>query len=237
MARKQPRGLFITGNNTEVGKTWVSGLIAQALVERGLSVGAYKPAASGGEWNEGRLCSADVTHLWQATGRRWPIERICPQIFQAPLAPHLAARAEGREIDRQLLGSGFDYWLDRQAAGECDFLLVEGAGGLLSPLSDDDLVVDLAHQFGLPLVVVAANRLGVINETLQTLFTAANYRGGLSVAGVILNDVTSPTDDASRASNLEELQARSPAPILAHIRHGANAFPEPIDWQKLAHVS
>lgn len=233
MAQK-PRGLFITGNNTEVGKTWVAALIAKALMAEGLSVGVYKPAASGGLPYEDGLVSPDTAMLWQATGERWDLEDICPQTFAAELAPHLAARAQGREIDTKLLRTGLNYWTTEQEAGRCDFLLVEGAGGLMSPLSDEDYVADLAHEFGLPVIVVAANRLGVINETLQTLITAAHYKGGLPVAGVVLNDAKPPSSDASRASNRAELKARCRVPILAHVPHGASTLPEPIDWQNLA---
>ena len=99
--------------------------------------------------------------------RRANSPRVCPQCFAAPLAPHLAARAEGREIDAALLRRGLDYWRRRS-----DVLLVEGAGGLLSPLGDDQYVADLAADFGCPLIVVTRNMLGTINATLQTLLAA-----------------------------------------------------------------
>ncbi|MBI1249532.1 dethiobiotin synthase [bacterium] len=232
MDRKPPQGLFITGNNTEVGKTHVAGMIAAALTSSGKRVGVYKPAASGLIERDGKWVSMDAILLRQSSGAIWELDKVCPQTFHAPLAPHLAARAEGKELDPHLLRSGLEYWKENLESGQCDVVLVEGAGGLMSPMSDEDYVADLAKEFGFPLLVVAANRLGVINETLQTLITAKSW--GLSVAGVVLNDVSENIDDASRASNLRELQSRCDAPIVAHTAYGAKQFAEPVDWLALA---
>ncbi|MBA2113379.1 dethiobiotin synthase [Bremerella alba] len=234
MNGKAPRGLFITGNNTGVGKTHVAGLIAQSLQNAGLRVGTYKPAASGLVEKEGQWISEDVQTLWEASGKMWDAKHICPQTFHAPLAPHLSARAEGKDIDTTLLRTGFDHWKQQQAAGKCDFILVEGAGGLLSPMSDEDYVADLALEFGLPLIVVAANRLGMINETLQTLLTAQSYQAGVLVAGIVLNDLEADTSDISRTTNRGELARRSHVPILTHVPFGAKQLPEEVDWQSLA---
>jgi len=111
-------------------------------------------------------------------------------------------------------------------------VLVEGAGGLMSPLSDDDYNADLAAEFGYPLVVVAANELGVINATLQTLITAATYCDGLAVAGIVLNSVTRHDDDASIESNADELARRCVPPLLAAIEH-CKGFERAIDWRAL----
>ncbi|GAA4430242.1 dethiobiotin synthase [Bremerella cremea] len=234
MDRKPPKGLFITGNNTAVGKTHVSGLIARGLTAQGLRVGVYKPAASGLIEQDGQWISEDVQTLWQSSGEIWDRSRICPQTYHAPLAPHLSARAEGKKLDRALLRSGLVYWNERAASGQCDLILVEGAGGLMSPMSDEDYVADLALEFGFPLLVVAANRLGVINETLQTLITAKAYRQGLSVAGIVLNDLSPELDDVSRASNRAELATRCDVPILAHVGYQADQFAAEVDWLSLA---
>lgn len=237
MDRKPPQGLFITGNNTGVGKTFVTGLIAESLRNTGKRVGVYKPAASGMSWRDGEPIWEDVLVLWEKSGRIWDRQAICPQTFTAPLAPHLAARAEGKELDTQLLRTGLQYWIAQQEAGECDLILVEGAGGLMSPMSDEDYVADLAVEFGFPLVVVAANRLGVINETLQTLITATSYTDGLPIAGVVLNDISHAADDASRTSNRTELQSRCGVPILTHTMFNADSILDPVDWVSLADLS
>jgi dethiobiotin synthetase len=217
MAGKPAHGLFITGTSTHVGKTYVTAHIARQLVAEGVHVGVYKPAASGCREHKGQLVSDDAVSLWEAAGRPGDLEQVCPQRFRAPLAPHLAARAEGKEIDASLLRAGLSAWTDR-----CELVLVEGAGGLMSPLTDDEYNADLAHEFGYPLIVVAPNVLGVINQTLQTLIAAASFADGLPVAGVVLNDMRESAHDPSAGSNLAELQKRCGPPVLAcsPVSHG-----------------
>src|SRR3569832_2008925 len=105
---RQPPGLFITGTDTDVGKTHVACGIVRRLRGRGLRVGVYKPAASGCRTVAGDLVSDDALALWEAADRPGCLEDVCPHRFAAPLAPHLAAQAEGRQIDRHLLRSGLD---------------------------------------------------------------------------------------------------------------------------------
>jgi len=233
MIRKPKRGLFITGTDTDVGKSYVAAMIAQTLHSQGHRVGVYKPVASGCEDIQGNIVSGDAVALWEAAGRPGSLEQVCPQRFMAPLAPHLAARAEGQTVDPTLLLTGIEAWHD-----QCDLIIVEGVGGLLSPLSDDVYVADLACDLGYPLIVVASNKLGVINQTLQTLLTAAAYGEGLDVAGVVLcdtrgdttGDTTGDTRDVSLESNPCELVERCASPLLAHVGHMANSFDPPVDW-------
>ena len=225
-------GLFIAGTDTGVGKTYVAALIARALVQAGRSVGVYKPVASGCRREGKDLVSDDAVALWEAAGRPGELHRVCPQRFAAPLAPHLAARAEGRLVDAALLRSGLDYWREHS-----DVLLVEGSGGLLSPVTDDEYVADLAAAFGYPLIVVARNALGTINQTLQTLAAAAAFRDGLEVAGVVLNDATADPADLSRESNLAELRARCLPPLLGRVRFQATAIDLGVDWFGLARTA
>jgi dethiobiotin synthetase len=112
-------------------------------------------------------------------------------------------------------------------------VLVEGAGGLMSPLSDEDYVADLAYEFGYPLVIVAANQLGVINQTLQTLIAAAAFGEGIEIAGVVLNEPRHGNADPSTATNAAELQKRSIPPILGCVPHGGS-LTAPIDWLALS---
>ena len=224
------RGLFITGTDTGVGKTHVAAIIARTLAADGRRVGVYKPAASGCRREQDRLVSDDAVALWEAAGRPGDLDRVCPQRFEAPLAPHLAARAEGKRLDEDLLRSGLDYWRARS-----EIIVVEGAGGLMSPLGDETYVADLACDFGFPLVVVSRNVLGTINATLQTLITAAVFREGLATAGVVLGHPTPPaTGDVSLATNREELAARCTVPLLAEVAHGSGQFDAEVDWFALA---
>ena len=222
-------GLFITGTDTEVGKTYVAALIARALVAAGRRVGVYKPAASGCRRRRGALLSEDAVTLWNAAGRPGELDRVCPQCFLAPLAPHLAARAEGKKLDGELLRGGIEYWRARS-----EIILVEGAGGLMSPLGEEEYVADLAYDFGFPLVVVSRNVLGTINATLQTLITAATFRDGLEIAGVVLNNAGPASEDASLSTNRGELSARCIPPILAEVPWQADRFDPEVNWFQLA---
>jgi dethiobiotin synthetase len=156
-------------------------------------------------------------------------------MFAAPLAPHLAARAEGRRVDGRLLRDGMRVWRDCS-----DVVIVEGAGGLMSPISDEDYNADLAAEFGYPLVVVAANELGTINATLQTLIAAGSRERGagrekcdeLDVAGIVLNSCHA-VSDLSAGSNADELARRCTAPVLAIVGHGGG-FDREVDWRALA---
>lgn len=223
-----PRGLFITGTGTGVGKTYVAALIAKSLRASGKKVGVYKPVASGCEMIDGRLTSPDAVALWEAAGRPATLEQVCPQMFAAPLAPHLAARAEGKRVDESLLRSGLKFWRE-----SCEIVLVEGAGGLMSPVSDEDYNADLADEFGYPLIVVAANELGTINATLQTLIVADALREGLDVAGIVLNAPRLLTGDPSTDSNADELSRRCVPPILSNVSVGGGLDAD-IDWWALA---
>jgi dethiobiotin synthetase len=218
------RGLFITGTDTGVGKTYVAALVARELRAAGKRVGVYKPVASGCRLVGGDVIADDALALWEAAGRPGTLEQVCPQRFLAPLAPHRAAAVEGKRVDSRQLRDGLQVW-----RSQCDIVLVEGAGGLMSPLSDDDYNADLALDLGIPLVVVAANRLGTINATLQTLITAAAYGDGLQVAGVVLNQAEEAREDASVTSNLQELELRCVPRVLAAVAWGGG-FDRRVDW-------
>lgn len=247
-------GLFITGTGTGVGKTYVAALIARSLRRTGVRVGVYKPVASGCERRAGQLISPDALTLWEAAGRPGTPEQVCPQMFAAPLAPHLAAQAEGRRVDAALLREGIRYWKETS-----DVVIVEGAGGLMSPISDDDYNADLAAEFGYPLVVVTANELGTINATLQTLITARAFRKGirystshpaasmvaspsenaacpLVVAGIVLNSPRRNLDDPSVLTNAYELSRRCYLPLLATVEHGGELDCS-VDWRLLAETT
>lgn len=229
MNRSRVRGIFVTGTGTEVGKTYVAAAIARSLAAAGRRVGIYKPAASGCRLVEGSLQSDDAVALWEAAGKPGELDRVCPQRFAAPLAPHLAAAAEGRKVDAELLRSGLEYWTARS-----EIVIVEGAGGLLSPITDDEFAADLAADFGFPLVVVAANKLGTIHDTLATLVVAATFRDGLDVAGVVLNRATADLLDESCRTNFEQLRQRCVPPLLAEVGWQDRDSLAAIDWYALA---
>jgi len=229
MSRYPQHGLFVVGTDTGVGKTYVAGQIAKVAVQRGKRVGVYKPVASGCCWRDDLLVSEDAVHLWEQASCPATLERVCPQRFEAPLVPHRAAMEEGKQVDVGLLQRGLTSWTNR-----CDMVVVEGAGGLLSPLSDDSYVADLAVEFGYPLIVVAPNRLGVINQTLQTLMAARHHGPGLRVAAVLLNDVVPNPVDLSTTTNFSELRDRCDVPIVCKLGYGESCPGDQVDWCGLA---
>jgi dethiobiotin synthetase len=174
------KGIFITGTDTGVGKTIVAAVLARLLRMRGLSVGVMKPVTSGCREENGKLISDDAQLLSQAAGVDCS-EDVAPYLLRKPVAPAEAAKQDGIVIDFSRISASFD----RLAACH-DFVIVEGAGGLMVPLAGGLLVADLARQLGLPLLVVARPELGTINHTILTCFAAQQM--DLKVAGVVINN-------------------------------------------------
>jgi dethiobiotin synthetase len=206
-------GVFIIGTDTDVGKTFQACLLARDLRSRGLRVGVYKPVASGVPQfeDEAATLASDAALLRAAAQTPESLERVCPQSFQAAVAPPIAARLEGRTVDEPMLRSGAQWWKHA-----CDFLIVEGAGGALSPLSESQTVLDLAGQLQLPLIVVAANRVGVVNHSLLTLEAIAARR--LVALGVVLNPLPShsppsPAAQLATATNGDLLRKFCPPEV------------------------
>lgn len=223
--RAMNAGIFVTGTDTDVGKTVVAVAVVRQLVAAGVRVGVYKPVAAGG------ACDAEA--LWEAAGRPLTRAAVCPQVFSTPISPPRSARAAGGSVDAELLERGLQPW--RQAT---DFLVVEGAGGLLSPLADSCSNADLVRRLGLPLVVVDAARLGAIGRTLAVV-TAARALG-IRVAAVVLSQ-TVPADDSGRDdpsspwriahdSRVDLAGMLAPLPV-ALLGYGATAIEPPIDWR------
>ena len=211
----------VTGTDTGVGKTWITSMLLKRAGSSPASVGVYKPACSGAEYQpDGSARWEDVELLYSAADNRFPRDLICPQRFLAPLAPPESAREESTTVDSGLLRSGALAFTDH-----CETLLIEGAGGLMCPLSDDTTVLDLAVELNADVIVVAANRLGVLNHTLLTV--AAARTAGCTVSAVILNETEPPdsaASDVSRTSNAGLLQQWIPDLTLLHSRYGSHGL-------------
>ncbi|MGZ5341701.1 MAG: dethiobiotin synthase [Solirubrobacterales bacterium] len=168
-------GVFVTGTGTEVGKTVVAAVIARTLAAEGERVAVFKPVVSGLD-EDGE---PDHELLRRAAGSRQTDDEIAPHRFGPPVSPHLAAELADRPIDPvRLLDTA------RDAASEADFLVCEGVGGFLVPLTPSYLVRDLARELGLPVIVAALPGLGTINHTLLTVEAAR--AAGLTVEAVVL---------------------------------------------------
>ena len=203
-------GISIVGTDTEVGKTFIASKLARSLCQRGMRVGVYKPVSSG----TAASVAGDAEILHQAVGRAYSLDRICPQQFLAPVAPPIAAQMEDAKVDEQLLISGFHWW-----KGKCDFLIVEGVGGVLSPISSTMTVLDFVSTIRQPIALVAANRLGVVNHTLLSLQALQSCE--LDVRAVLLNSIPSqakgPTPDLSTNSNHDLLAQFTDVTIVTSV--------------------
>ncbi len=204
--------IFVTGTDTNIGKTYVSCLLIRKLRATGLTIGAYKPVCSGAEFDaDGRPSWTDIKTLRSAAGAEWSLDLICPQRFLAAVAPNVAAELEGTAVSHDLLWKGFAAWTTR-----VDALIVEGAGGICCPLSNEVTVLDLATQIQAPVLVVAANRLGVISHTRLTVDRLR--QSGLDVIAVILNEAgTADSTDASVTTNAGQLSHWIPNIPVLHV--------------------
>lgn len=203
------QGLFITGTDTGVGKTLVVAALASFLKSEGVNVGIMKPIESGCPRQGEKLVPQDALFLSEVTGCEDDLELINPCRLEAPLAPSLAAEREGVEINIGKLVECFQIMKEKH-----DFILVEGAGGLLVPLRERYLISDLIQLFQIPLLIVAASRLGAINHTLLTVRCAQSLK--IEVVGVILNNLEEEGDLASQ-SNSFLLQQLLDVPLLCVI--------------------
>ena len=191
--------LFITGTDTEIGKTAVTAGIAACLRKQNQDIGVMKPIAAGSR--------ADAECLKIAAGVSDPIEDINPIFFEHPLSPNVAAQLEDNSPDLNHITTAY-----HRLAAIHTHLLVEGVGGLLVPITDDFLVVDLAVRLNLPLLIVARAALGTINHTLLTI-EAARARN-LPVLGIVYNCTEPKRSDTVAQTSPEVITRISDVPSL-----------------------
>jgi len=175
-----PFSCFVTGTDTEIGKTLVASALVYQQARQGFRVAAMKPVAAGALWHEGRWCNDDVDALAQVASVNLPVSETSPYIFQTPAAPHLAAAAQQIQIDPTLILRCFD-----NVRAQAQAVVVEGVGGFCVPLSDHYDTADLARDLGLPVVLVVGMRLGCISQALLT--AEAIRTRGLELRGWVAN--------------------------------------------------
>lgn len=201
-----PRAFFVTGTDTHVGKTFVTAALLRALNARGLRTVGLKPLASGCVWQEGAWKNDDALILQQAASQFLPYAVINPIALINPVAPHLAARAQGQNLSLQKLVMALQAGLKADA----DVTLIEGAGGWYVPLNEQEYFSDLARELSLPVILVVGIRLGCINHALLTV--AAIEHTGVSLAGWVANCVDPVMD--CREENIDYLRQKIAAPCL-----------------------
>jgi dethiobiotin synthetase len=231
-------GLFITGTDTDVGKTVVAGAIASWLRRQGQRVGVLKPVATGCERRREGLVSTDAEFLAHCADAPHPLDLICPQRYAEPLAPAVAAERAGQPLDWSAVQRSLDI-----ICRNSDVLLVEGVGGVMVPLDERNTVMNLFQWLRLPAVVVARAGLGTINHTLLTV-SALRTVG--SVAGVVVNRYPAETAGVAEETNPRIIDKWSRAPVLCIVPNervaplaktlppGITAAVDAVDWLRFA---
>ncbi len=203
---KKASGIFITGTDTGVGKTVVAAGLALVLRERGMRVGVMKPIATGCQGDGKRLVSGDAVYLFEAAENEYPA-LTNPLRFRNPLSPNVASIIEKKEIPIEKILKAY-----RELQHHYDFLIVEGIGGLLVPITKDYYVANLIHEFNLPILIVAKGGLGTINHTLLTV-DAAVIRG-LEVRGIIFNRMPRVNFSIAEITNPKVIHDLTGIPVL-----------------------
>lgn|SRR5574341_360454 len=211
------KGIFITGTDTGVGKTYVACGIAAALRSCGVDVGVMKPAESGCRMKNGGLVPADSLRLMKAADVEDSLSLVNPYRFRKPLAPAIAAELEGRDVNKERIMKAFAALSRRH-----DFMLVEGAGGIMVPLSKNALFLDLAGSLRLPVLIVARPGLGTINHTLLTV--EALRSRGVPIAGIVMNHSTETKPGLPEKTNPAVVERLSGVGITAVIPYGSREF-------------
>ncbi|MCY4420729.1 MAG: dethiobiotin synthase [Gammaproteobacteria bacterium] len=199
------KGIFITGTDTDVGKTYVGTQIVTLLHENSINVVPRKPIESGCIRIQDALVPQDAHQYYEATNRKFPLAEVCPFRFEPAISPQRAARLANQPVYTE------------EAFAKCvqgttheDFLVVEGAGGFYSPLCEDGMNSDLAKRLGLSVLLVANDKLGCINHILLTI--EAIRTQGLSACAVILNQIAA--HDTSEMNNFDDVAERLRVPVF-----------------------
>tara|TARA_R110002095_G_scaffold73516_7_gene62638 strand:- start:17 stop:715 length:699 start_codon:yes stop_codon:yes gene_type:complete len=207
------KGYFITGTDTDVGKTFVAAELLRALGEAGLRTSGFKPVASGSAWVDGRLCNQDALALMAESSVKIPYELVNPYCFEPAIAPHIAAKRVDTAIDFSVISAHFERHL-----AVSDVVVVEAAGGWKVPLNDAKGVDDLAYTLGLPVILVVGLKLGCINHAL--LSEQAILDQGCHLAGWVGNSLSERFE--AKSDNIKTLKQRMKSPCLGVLEYQVN---------------
>jgi dethiobiotin synthetase len=216
------KGIFITATDTGVGKTYIASGIAAELRDRGVDIGVMKPAETGCSMLDGRLVPRDAKRLMKAASVKDPIALVNPYRFREPLAPSVAARFAGKKIEPDKIISAY-----RELSRRHDFMIVEGAGGIMVPLRGAYTYLDLAQALELPVLVAARPSLGTINHTLLTI--AALRERQLTISGIVINHAVKQKSGLAEKTNPEVIQRISGLKIVGTIPFGSYQFNDIVD--------
>lgn len=218
------RALFITGTGTDIGKTYVTGLMVKKLAENGKNPGYYKAAMSGNERRQdGSLIPGDALFVQQCSGITQPLEEMCPYVYENAYSPHLASRIEGNPVTMNVVKQGFYSVMEKY-----NYVTVEGSGGILCPICFDEKKIqleDIVKELNLSSVIIADAGLGTINSVVLTVeYMKAKH---MEVKGIIFNHFH--PGNVMEEDNIFMCEYMTGLPTLAKVEDGAEELDINID--------
>lgn len=220
------KGIFVTATGTDVGKTYISGLLLKTLRNNRINAGYYKPVLSGAELVNGKLIPGDAAYVLNMAGLEVEPETCVSYMFKPAVSPHLASQMEHNPIKLEKILKDYNDIQDKY-----DYLVVEGAGGIVCPfnLEDENLMLpDVIKALGLDIVIVASAALGSINSTVLTVNYAKAV--GLKIRGIILNNYDE--NNFMHKDNLIQIERLTGISVIATVKTGSNNL-ENFDYEKL----
>ena len=209
------KAIFITGTGTDIGKTYIAGLIVKKLAGSGASAGYYKAAMSGNvRGADGRLIPGDALFVKEISGIPQPLSEMCPYVYETAVSPHLASRLEGNPVQSGTVLSGY-----RDAIEKYDYITAEGSGGILCPVRKDTgelWLEDIIKDLGCPCLLVADAGLGTINAVGLTAFYMKSRE--IPLKGIIFNNYK--PGDIMHEDNLEMCRELTGIRVIACVKNG-----------------
>lgn len=207
--------IFITGTGTDIGKTYVTGLLMKKLREAGQNAAYYKAAMSGNDRGpDGRIIPGDALYVKQISGITQPLEEMCPYLYEKACSPHLASRLEGNPVRWETVKNGYD-----RLCQKYDCVVMEGSGGIICPIRYDEERIqleDIIQKLGLSSLIVADAGLGTINAVVLTAEYMKTKQ--LPVQGIILNHFH--PGDVMEEDNRRMCEAMTGLPVIACVKEG-----------------
>lgn len=209
------KALFITGTGTDIGKTYIAGLLVKKLAESGSSAAYYKAAMSGNDRRaDGTLIPGDALFVQKMAGIGQPLEEMCPYIYENAYSPHLAARIEGHPVEMAVVKEGYE-----KVCGKYDYVTMEGSGGILCPIRFDETKIqleDVVKELGLSSILIADAGLGTINSVVLTAEYMKAHK--LPVKGIIFNHYH--PGNVMEDDNMVMCEYMTGLPTLAKVKEG-----------------
>jgi dethiobiotin synthetase len=203
-----PQQFFIAGTDTDVGKTYVSLELIRSLVKKGERVGVMKPVSAGCEWVQGEWKNGDALALMEASNLQQQYAEVNPYAYEQPVSPHIAAKISGRAIDLELIFEAF-----QKIKSTSDSVLIEGAGGWLTPISESQSMADITRKLNVPVILVVGIKLGCLNHAQLT--ARSIKEAGVSLAGWVANELD--PEMSYLKDNLEMLEGQIDAPLITQV--------------------